>query len=153
MTYGSIPPTTTSQTHTPSHTHTLPSVHMVWLGYSVSVVRYLLNCGMWRLHLLRLFLIRLMFCFSLQGDTIPLSAYNEVITFWKMSMKPEMYLLKWTQIMWKLYSSTSTYAMLQYEGLGTAFIPVGHIKRLADESLGKKKQNFWVRVKPTNLKN
>lgn len=49
------------------------SVHMVWLGYSVSVVRYLLKCGMWRLHLLGLFLSRLMFCSSLQEVMIPFS--------------------------------------------------------------------------------
>lgn len=72
MTYGSILRWDASVGPCPpSKAPTLPPVHMVWLGYSVSVVRYLLKCGMWRLHLLRLFLSHLMFCSSLQRETIP----------------------------------------------------------------------------------
>lgn len=153
MTYGSIPPTTTSQTHT--HTLTYTHTHPSFCPYGLTWLQC--ECGK--------ILVKSWYVAAALAETLPdppdvlfftSGGYNAIVCIqWGRNIfeKFKVHFLKWTQIMWKLYFSTSTYATLQYEGLGTAFIPVGHIKRLADESLGEKKQNFWVSVPPTNLKN
>lgn len=126
----------------PPRAPTLPSVHMVWLGYSVSVVRYLLKCGMWRLHLLRLFLSRLMFCSSLQGDTIPSS--GRVSLQWARNIVKNEH--KARQLLFSVDTNRAylncippLQLMLQYNRLGAAFSHTGCLKRLADELQQEKK--------------